>query len=96
MQTITGKDNLILVVIQLAGRNDGLNILVPFEDDLYYKVRPTIGIPKDKVLQLDSRVGLNPDLAPLKSLYDSGNLVIIQRVGYPNPNRSHFRSNEIW
>ena len=96
VQTITGKDNPILVVIQLAGGNDGLNTLVPFEDDLYYKARPTINIPKDKVLQLDDRVGFNPDLAPLKGLYDSGNLAIIQGVGYPNPNRSHFRSNEIW
>jgi uncharacterized protein (DUF1501 family) len=96
LQTISGKDNPILVVIQLAGGNDGLNTLVPFEDDLYYNARPTIGIPKDKVLSLDGRVGFNPDLSSLKGLYDSGNLAIIQGVGYPNPNRSHFRSSEIW
>jgi uncharacterized protein (DUF1501 family) len=96
LQTVTGKDAPILVVIQLAGGNDGLNTLVPFEDDLYYKARPTIGIPKEKVLSLDGRVGFNPDLAPLKGLYESGNLAVVQGVGYPNPNRSHFRSSEIW
>jgi uncharacterized protein (DUF1501 family) len=96
LQTVTGKDASILVVIQLAGGNDGLNTLVPFDDDLYYKARPTIGIPKEKILSLDGRVGFNPDLAPLKGLYESGNLAIVQGVGYPNPNRSHFRSSEIW
>src|ERR1700737_1891141 len=63
LQTVTGKDAPILVVIQLAGGNDGLNTLVPFEDDLYYKARPTIGIPKEKVLSLDGRVGFKHDLA---------------------------------
>jgi uncharacterized protein (DUF1501 family) len=96
LQTVTGKDATILVVIQLAGGNDGLNTLIPFEDDLYYRARPTIGIPKDQVLSLDGQVGLNPYLAPLKGLYDDGNLAIVQGVGYPNPNRSHFHSSEIW
>ncbi|MBV8350765.1 MAG: hypothetical protein JOZ21_00640, partial [Verrucomicrobia bacterium] len=96
LQTMTGKDHPILVVLQLAGGNDGLNTMIPFEDDLYFKARPTLGIPKDQVLSLDHLVGLNPALAPLKGLYDSGNLAIIQGVGYPNPNRSHFRSTEIW
>src|SRR5215469_1887020 len=96
LQTMTGKDHPILVVLQLAGGNDGLNTVIPFEDDLYFKARPTLGIPKGQVLSLDQVVGLNPALAPLKGLYDSGNLAIIQGVGYPNPNRSHFRSTEIW
>jgi uncharacterized protein (DUF1501 family) len=96
IQTWTGKDHPILVVLQLAGGNDGLNTIVPFEDDLYFKARPTLAIPKEQVLSLDGFVGLNPSLAPLKSLYDGGNLAIIQGVGYPNPNRSHFRSTEIW
>jgi uncharacterized protein (DUF1501 family) len=96
LQTMTGKDHPILVVLQLAGGNDGLNTVIPFEDDLYFKARPTLGIPKGQVLSLDQVVGLNPALAPLQGLYDTGNLAIIQGVGYPNPNRSHFRSTEIW
>ena len=96
LQTKTGRDNPILVVIQLAGGNDGLNALVPFVDDAYYRVRPTIHIPSEKVLNINGTIGLNPVLAPLKSLYDAGHLSIIQGVGYPNPNRSHFRSTEIW
>ena len=96
IQTKTGKDHPILVVLQLAGGNDGLNTIVPLADDLYFKARPTLAIPKEQVLSLDGLVGLNPGLAPLKNLYDSGNLAIIQGVGYPNPNRSHFRSSEIW
>ena len=96
IQATTGKDHPILVVLQLAGGNDGLNTVVPFEDDLYFKARPTLGIPRDQVLSLDHLVGLNPALVPLKGLYDDGNLAIIQGVGYPNPNRSHFRSTEIW
>lgn len=96
MQTKTGKDHPVLVVLQLAGGNDGLNTIVPLADDLYFKARPTLAIPKEQVLSLDGLVGLNPGLAPLKNLYDSGNLAIIQGVGYPNPNRSHFRSSEIW
>src|SRR6202051_2045170 len=95
-QTMTGKDHPILVVLQLAGGNDGLNTVIPFEDDLYFKARPTLAVPKAQVLPLDGVVGLNPSLAPLKNLYDGGNLAIIQGVGYPNPNRSHFRSTEIW
>ena len=80
----------------MAGGNDGLNTIIPFEDDLYFRARPTLAIPKGQVVILDHLVGLNPSLAPLKPLYDNGNLAIIQGVGYPNPNRSHFRSTEIW
>jgi uncharacterized protein (DUF1501 family) len=92
----TGKDHSILVVLQLAGGNDGLNAVVPYVDDAYYRARPTIGIAKDKVLNLDSHIGFNPALAPFKTLYDEGHLALLQGVGYPNPNRSHFRSTEIW
>jgi uncharacterized protein (DUF1501 family) len=95
-QIPTGKDHPILVVLQLAGGNDGLNAVIPFADDAYYRARPTINIPKDKVLTLDSYVGFNPRMAPLKKLYDQGKLALLQGVGYPNPNRSHFRSTEIW
>jgi uncharacterized protein (DUF1501 family) len=95
-QTVTGKDGTILVVLQMAGGNDGLNMVVPFADDAYYRSRPKLGIPADKILKLDSYAGLNPKLAGLKSLFDEGHLSVIQGVGYPNPNRSHFRSTEIW
>jgi uncharacterized protein (DUF1501 family) len=95
-QTVTGKDGTILVVLQLAGGNDGLNTVIPFADDNYHRVRPRLALPADKVLKLDSFAGLNPQLTGLKTLHDSGELAIVQGVGYPNPNRSHFRSTEIW
>src|SRR6266446_3494497 len=95
-QMTTGKDGTILVVLQMAGGNDGLNMLVPFADDAYYRARPKLGLDANKILRLDSYAGLNPKLAGLKSLYDKGHLAVIQGVGYPNPNRSHFRSTEIW
>lgn len=89
----TGK---ILVVIQLSGGNDGLNTIVPFENDIYYQNRPSLAISKSEVLKLNSEMGLHPSLAPLQSLYDKGNLSIVNSVGYPNPDRSHFRSMDIW
>jgi uncharacterized protein (DUF1501 family) len=85
-----------LVVIQMGGGNDGLNTLVPFAHDEYYRARPRLAVPQDKVIHLTDEVGLHPGLAPLKEIYDDGRLSIIQGVGYPNPNRSHFRSMEIW
>ncbi len=96
VQTATGKDGPILVVLQMAGGNDGLNTVVPFADDAYHKARPVIGIGADKILKVNDHIGLHPKLAGLKSLYDEGRLAILQGVGYPNPNRSHFRSTEIW
>lgn len=89
-------DRSILVVVQLAGGNDGLNTLVPFADDQYYRLRPTLGIAREKVLPTGDRCGLHPALAGLHRLYGDGKLAIVQNVGYPNPNRSHFRSTEIW
>jgi len=95
-QTATGKDGTILVVLQMAGGNDGLNMVVPFADDAYHRVRPRLGLAQDKVLKIDNYVALNPKLTGLKSLLDEGHLAVVQGVGYPNPNRSHFRSTEIW
>ena len=95
-QVATGVDNPILVLIQLAGGNDGLNTVVPYTNDFYYKARPNIGIPKEQVLTLNDTLGLNPQLTGFKSLYDAGQLSIVNGVGYPNPNRSHFRATEIW
>jgi len=90
------KDRPILVLVQLAGGNDGLNTLVPYEDANYYRLRPTLGIAKDKVLRLNATVGLHPSCAALHRLTQNGKVAIVQNVGYPNPNRSHFRSSEIW
>ncbi|CAN5503065.1 DUF1501 domain-containing protein [soil metagenome] len=95
-QTITGKDGTILVVLQMAGGNDGLNMVAPFADDAYHRARPKLALPAEKILRLNSYAGLNPKLAGLKSLFDDGHLAVIQGVGYPNPSRSHFRSTEIW
>ena len=95
-QSATGKDSTILVVLQLAGGNDGLNTVVPFADDVYHRARPKLALPADKILRLNSYAGLNPKLTGLRSLFDDGCLAVIQGVGYPNPNRSHFRSTEIW
>jgi uncharacterized protein (DUF1501 family) len=85
-----------LVVIQLSGGNDGLNTVVPYRNDIYYKARPNIAIPSEKVLKLNDEVGLNPAMESLRGLYDDGLVNIINNVGYPNPDRSHFRSMDIW
>lgn len=87
----------ILVVVQLSGGNDGLNTVVPFSMDQYYRVRPGIGVAANNVLKLgDFGVGLHPQMAGIKELYDNGMAAVIQGVGYPNPNRSHFKSMDIW
>ena len=86
----------ILVVVQLSGGNDALNTLVPFTNGAYYNARPTLAIGKKDVLNLNDSVGLNPALKPMMSLWDNGELALVQGVGYPNPNRSHFESMAIW
>ena len=85
-----------LVVIQLSGGNDGLNTVVPYRNDAYYRVRSKIAIPKNKVLSGTDELGFHPALSGLKELYDEGWLTVLNGVGYPNPNRSHFRSMDIW
>jgi uncharacterized protein (DUF1501 family) len=95
-QIVTGKDGTILVVLQMAGGNDGLNTVIPYAEDAYHAARPRLRFPADQVLKISNHIALNPKLTGLKSLYDEGHLAIIQGVGYPNPNRSHFRSTEIW
>ncbi|MFT4901847.1 MAG: hypothetical protein ACI81V_001124 [Lentimonas sp.] len=89
------RDRSILVLIQLAGGNDGLNTVIPFTDDRYHNLRPTIGL-KNNLLNISDHLGLHPACQGLYQLFDQGELSIIQNVGYPNPNRSHFRSAEIW
>ncbi|HTU92710.1 MAG TPA: DUF1501 domain-containing protein [Gemmataceae bacterium] len=90
------KDNRVLVLVQLAGGNDGLNTLIPHADDSYYKARPKIGIAADKVLKLDDSLGLHPEMVDLHRLYKDGGLAVVPNVGYPNPNRSHFAAMDIW
>ncbi|MBA2421967.1 MAG: DUF1501 domain-containing protein [Chitinophagales bacterium] len=86
----------ILVVIQLSGGNDGLNTVVPFNNDIYYKKRPTLGIPQQQVLKLNDEMGFNPAMAKLRDIFNNGEMTILNNVGYPNPDRSHFRSMNIW
>ena len=90
------KDNRVLVIVQLAGGNDGLNTLVPYADDSYYKMRPRIGIDAKKVLKLDDHLGLHPEMVELHQLFQEGGLAVVPNVGYPNPARSHFRAMDIW
>ncbi len=85
-----------LVLIELKGGNDGLNMLVPFGDDHYYRLRPKLAVHRDQVLQVSETQGFNPQLAPLMELWKQRQLAIINGVGYPRPNRSHFRSIDIW
>jgi uncharacterized protein (DUF1501 family) len=89
----TGK---VLVVIQLSGGNDGLNTIVPYDNDLYYAKRKTLSIPKTDLIRLTDTQALNPALAPLQEIYDQGWMSLLNSVGYPNPDRSHFRSMDIW
>ncbi len=91
-------DDRVLVVIQLGGGNDGLNTVVPFGMSQYYKVRPGIGIPEKDVLKLSGSdgIGIHPSMTGLKDLFDNSLAAIVQGVGYPNPNRSHFKSMDIW
>ncbi len=88
--------NKVMVVLQFSGGNDGLNTVIPIRNDIYYKSRPLLGISKDKALQLTDEAGINPALPFLKELFDTGSLAIMNNVGYPNPDRSHFRSMDIW
>ena len=93
---IATKKDPVLVVLQLSGGNDALNTLVPHGDPLYYDNRPSVRVPEGQALDLNGYVGLNPNMGPMKRLYDEGKMAIIQGVGYANPNRSHFRSMDIW
>ena len=84
------------VVVQLTGGNDALNTVIPHGDGLYYDFRPNISIPQEEVLAIDGNVGFNPAMRSVKRLWDEGNVAVIQGIGYNNPNRSHFRSMDIW
>ncbi len=88
--------NKVLVVLQFSGGNDGLNTVIPVRNDIYYRERPKLGIEKSKALLITDEAGLHPSLTCLKDLYDDGVLGVLNGVGYPNPDRSHFRSMDIW
>ena len=88
--------NKVVVILQLSGGNDGLNTVIPVRNDIYYRSRPRLGITKEKALSLTDEVGLHPALTSFKQAYDDGSLGILNNVGYPNPDRSHFRSMDIW
>jgi uncharacterized protein (DUF1501 family) len=94
MGDMSGYKNL--VIIQLSGGNDGLNTIVPYGNDIYYQKRKTIAIQQPDIIKLNDAQGLNPNLSALKEIYDQGWMSIINSVGYPNPDRSHFRSMDIW
>ena len=93
--TVNGKQP-VLVVVQLSGGNDFLNTVVPYTNPIYYDTRTTVVIPQDEVLPINDTLGFHPSLGPLKELYDLGKVAVIQGIGYPNSNRSHFRGMDIW
>ena len=91
-----GNGKKSVVVLQLSGGNDALNTVIPYADHNYYDNRQYLGIPENEVLHLDDRLGLNPAMRPIKSLWDEGKVAVINGIGYPSPNRSHFRSMDVW
>ena len=92
----TTKKDPVVVVFQLTGANDYLNTIIPYTDPHYRDNRPRVGIPEDQVLPIDDELAFNPNMAPLKQLYDDGQMAIIHGIGYENSPRSHFRSMDIW
>ena len=95
-QAQANDDDRILVIVQLSGGNDGINTVVPYSDDNYQRNRKVLRIGDNEVHKLNDRIGLHPAMSGLKGLYDEGLLGVVQGVGYPNPNRSHFESMDIW
>jgi len=93
---LPGANDRVLVLVNLQGGNDGVNCVVPHGNPQYYQQRPTLGIAPGDVLSLNDQLGLNPQMKSLKAMYDKGDVAIVQGVGYPNPDHSHFRSTEIW
>ena len=96
MSAQNGKKERKLVVVQLSGGNDYLNCIVPYDDPRYVDNRRNVRITEDRVLPMDGKYGFNPGMQPIKELYDQGKVAVVHGVGYPEPNRSHFRSMDIW
>lgn len=88
--------NKVVVILQLSGGNDGLNTIIPVRNDIYYRSRPKLGIQRTKALSLSDETALHPALTSFADAYHAGDLAILNNVGYPNPDRSHFRSMDIW
>ena len=86
----------VLVIVQLSGGNDFMNTLVPYTNGVYYDARRTLSVPSDQVLPINETLGFHPNTAPLKALYDEGKVAVVQGIGYPDSNRSHFRGMDIW
>ena len=95
-QTVQDQRQRVLVVVQLSGGNDFMNSFIPYSNPLYHDFRKTVGIPEDQVLPIDDTYGFHPAMGPFKELWNQGKVATIAGVGYPNPNRSHFRSMDIW
>jgi uncharacterized protein (DUF1501 family) len=92
----SGANGKKLIVIQMSGGNDGLNTIIPYRNDIYYKLRPSLALKKTDMLPLNDELAMNCALGGLKNIYDQGYLTVLNNVGYPNPDRSHFRSMDIW
>ena len=92
----SNKKDPVLVVLQMSGAYDALNTIIPYNDPLYQDYRPVLKVDPEQVLAIDDKVGFHPAMAPIKDLYDQGKVAVMQGIGYPNPNRSHFRSMDIW
>jgi len=92
----TGGDKRILVVVEMSGANDGLNTLVPYTDDAYYRLRPNIGLRADKVRKIDDRYGFNPSMVGFERLYKEGKMAVVHGCGYPQQSLSHFQSMSYW
>lgn len=95
-QQLVPPGNKVMVVLQFSGGNDGLNTIIPIRNDIYYRSRPGLGIKKTDALPLTDEAGIHPSLPYFKELFDEGNLGVMNNVGYPNPDHSHFRSMDIW
>ena len=95
-KTAVPPGNKVVVILQLSGGNDGLNTVVPIRNDIYYRNRPKLGIEKSKAIALTDEIGLHPELKLFADAYNDGSMAILNSVGYPNPDRSHFRSMDIW
>ncbi len=96
MASQNGNHNKALVVVQLSGGNDTLNTVVPFNDGLYHDFRQKVKLDTTRVHPISDDLAFNPSMGPIKRLWDEGNVAVINGIGYPNPNRSHFRSMDIW
>ena len=86
----------VLVVVQLSGGNDFMNTLIPYNSPIYWDCRPVVNVPQETIIPLNDELGFHPKTAPLKEMFDEGNVAVIQGIGYPNSNRSHFRAMDIW